>query len=358
MRSRAIPIALIGCLAAVLLIAPIARAAYDPLGGGTTKLVLDKSFAAFLEQDGITLTTKDGAKRKGTSYLLPISGGAFDPLKGKGEIDNEGVLAFQSQKKSVPLRNITLKTKHSPLIAKVGGSQLKLATSAKLSFKREGFDSSFAAQKLKLTAKLITRLNKKLRPKLSFEEGQLLGTILSQTAPKLTAVEAKNTATLVFNAAFMTKLDQRFVSLNPIFPAEHQGATFILPLVAGGLLAPDGSEGELRTGGTLEFLQLGAGQVFWKELWLDFATHSDTAEVDVEPTPSFPGKLSRVGVLDLGATSVSSDPGARTISAANAPLTLSSGAASTFNQAFAQGGPSAFSAGEGIGTLSFTAQGQ
>jgi hypothetical protein len=59
----------------------------------------------------------------------------MDPTLGQGEIDQQGTLVFQSDRKKVPLRNLVLKTKHSPLIAKVGGSQLKIATSSKLSSK-------------------------------------------------------------------------------------------------------------------------------------------------------------------------------------------------------------------------------
>lgn len=124
-----------------------------------------------------------------------------------------------------------------------------------------------------------------------------------------------------------------------------------------GQLAPNGSEGTLRTGGQFEFLQLAAGQVFWNELWLDLATKSDTAEVDIEPVPAFPGKLGRIGVLDLGSATVASDPAARTISVSGAPLTLTAQAAQGFNEAFAEGKPT-FAAGEALGALSFVAVGQ
>lgn len=340
-----------------LALAPIARATYDPLGSGTTKLSLDKGFASFLKRDAIKLSASSGAKRKGSTFTLPIFAGNLDPTIGKGEIDQEGTLVFQGARGRVPLRDLTVKTTHQPLIAKVGGSQLKVATSSKVSSKREGFGTSFQATALKLSAKVATRLNKKLRPKLPFEAGQPLGTLLSKPQPKLITVLEANRATLVFDPAFLAKLESRFVSVNPIFPAEHPGATFTFPIILGGAIAPDGSEGTLRTGGSVELLQLHAGQVFWKELWLDLGARSDSAEVDVEPTPAFPGKLGRVGVFDLGAAPATSDPKARTVSISGAPLTLQAQAAATLNQAFAQGQP-AFAAGEVVGSLSFVAQGQ
>jgi hypothetical protein len=342
---------------ALLVWVPLAHATYDPLGSGTARLTLDKGFSAFLKRDGITLTASAGAKRKGASFTLPITEGNLDPTIGKGEIDSEGTLVFQNARTKVPLRNIVVRTKSTPLIAKVGGSQLKIATSAKLSSQREGFGTAFSAKQLRLTAKVATRLDKKLRPKVPFEEGQLLGTLVSKAQPRLVTILAQGKATLLFDPAFVSKMDAHFVSINPIFPAEHQGSTFTLPIIGGGSLAPNGSEGELRTGGEVEFLQLGAGQVFWHEQWLELATRSDTAEVDVEPTPAFPGKLGRTGVLDAAPFAVASDPGQRTISASGIQLTLTASSAQAFDEAFAEG-KADFAAGEVVGALSFTAQGQ
>jgi len=350
--------AIISLVLALLMACPGAQGAYDPVGGGTAKLTLDKAFASFLEKDKIKLLASAGAKRKGAIFTLPVISGNLDPTLGKGEVDTAGTLAFQAKGAKVPLREITVKTKHSPLIAKVGGSQLKAAQGAKLSFKRVGFDSEVKATHLLLTTKLITRLNKKLRPKFPFQAGQLLGTIAAKAEPKLVTIEDKGKATLVFDSGFIAKLDSRFVSVTPIFPAEHQGASFTLPIALGGLLAPDGSQGTLRTGGAIELLQLGGGQIFWAEQWLDLASHTDSAEADLEPTPSFPGKLGRVGIFEISGGTFTADPRARTLSLGGAQLTLSAEGASELNRAFAQGEDPAFGAGEAVGSFSFTAQGQ
>jgi hypothetical protein len=84
---------------------------------------------------------------------------------------------------------------------------------------------------------------------------------------------------------------------------------------------------------------------------------SDSAEVDLEPTPALPGKLGRLGIFDLGPTAVASDPAARTISVSGAPLALNAAAAAHLNQAFGEG-KDVFAAGEALGTLSFAAVGQ
>lgn len=341
-----------------LAIASSAKAAYDPLGFGTAKLTLEKSFSSFLAKNEISLQAGAGAKRKGTSILLPVTGGQVDPTTGKGEAKADGTLLFQGKTRKLPLREIKVKSTREPLIAKVGGGQLKLASAKKTAAKRAGFGTKLTSTELRLTAKLVTRLNKKLRPKTPFKANQPLGTLTTNAQPALVTIEETGTASVTLDSAFLAKLDEHFVSLNPIAPAQRFGTQATFPIIVGGQIAPDGTQGTLRTAGDLEFLQLGAGQVFWHELWLDLGANSDSAEVDVEPTPTFPGRIGRVGVLDYTPAAVASDPKKRTISVSGAALKLSAGAAATFNEAFAQGQPPVFAGGEAVGTLSFGAVGE
>jgi hypothetical protein len=354
---RATALALLGLLA----LAPCAQASSDPLGSGTTKLVLDKGFLAFLKKDEVTLSATAPARLKAGTLTLPVSGGLIDPTTGKGTIEQTGALVFQNARKKLPFKDVAVKTKHSPLIAKVGGSQLKVATSAKLAFKREGFGTDFSAKALKLSAKVAERLNKKLRPKAPFAEGQPIGTLKSRTQPLTTAILEAGRATLVFDPGFLAKLNALTpkVSLNPIFPAEHQGATFTFPIIVGGAIAPDASTGTLRTGGDVELLQLGGGQLFWHEFWLDLGARTDSAEANLQPSPPYAGKTGRIPLFDasMAAASVSQDPRARTISVSGAPLTLQAPTAKALNELFAEGKED-FRAGEALGSLSFTAQGQ
>jgi hypothetical protein len=348
---------LVTALALGLSLAAPAQAKNDPLSSGTIKLVLDKRFAFFLEKDAIKLGVANGAKRKGRAFVLAVMGGSADPVVGKGEIEAQGALVFQGSGKKVPLRDITVKTTHAPLVAKVGGSQLKLATSSKLADARSGFGMKFSASGLALSAKVATRLNKKLRPKVPFAAGQPVGSVIATPQPKVATVLESGRATLLFDPAFLAKLESRFVSLNPIFPAEHQGATFSFPIALGGQLSPTGTEGTLRTGGEVELLQLGAGQVFWKEPWLDLGARIDSAEVDVEPTPAFPGKLGRIGAFDLTGGTLASDPKTRTISLSAGSLVLEAQTAKTLNEAFNEG-KELFKAGELAGSVSFSSQAQ
>lgn len=337
-----------------------AGAAYDPIGGGTTKLTLDKGFLSLLKREGVTLQAKAPAKRQGSTLVLPVSGGKEDPTSGKGEVTHEGQIVFAKGNRKVPLRDIELKAKKTPLFAKVGGSQLKLTTAKTIASAREGFGQGFKATGLELTAKVATRLNKKLRTGKAFAEGLAMGTLKSKTQPQRVAILDQGQGTLVPDQAILAKLKALFVSLNPIAPAElAPGPLLRFPIALGGQISPDASEGTLRFAGAIELLQLGAGQVFHKEYWFDLGAKSAVAEVDVEPTPAFPGKLGQIGVfgIDMSRAAISSEPKSRTVSVSGAPLTLAAQTAQTFNEAFAAG-KAVFGAGEVFGSVSFAAVGQ
>jgi hypothetical protein len=356
MRPRCAVAGVLALLVSAAL-APAAYAAYDPVGSGTTRLTLDQGFRSFLRAHGVKLTAAAPARLSARTAVFPAAEGEVDPTIGKGTVELEGGLVLRAAGKHLPLDQLMVKAKRTPLLGKLGGGQLKIATASRIAFRREGFGAGFTATKLKLTAKAAIRLNKRLRLGDAFSAGQLLGSLLSKTEPATTTVLSSGKATIVFDSQILAKLDVLHVSVNPIFPAEHVGPTFTFPIVVGGAIAPDGSSGTLRSGGDLEFLQLGGGQVFWHELWLDLGARVDSAEANVQPSPPYPGKLGRVGILDLGPGAVSSEPAARTVTFSGAPLYLQAATASSFNQAFAQS-KEVFRAGEALGTVSFTAQGQ
>jgi hypothetical protein len=254
-----------------------------------------------------------------------------------------------------------VKANPHPLIAKVGGGQLKVGRSKKPDVDRRGFATSVAAKSLALSAKVATRLNKKLGlPRGAFEEGQAVGSVKAKVNPLTTVIVPRGRATLVPDRAMLDKLEDFFVSLNPIAPAElAPGPVLTFPIIAGGRLAPDASLGTLRTGGATELLQLSGGQIFEREFWLDFGRAAATSEPEIQPSPPFAGRQGRLDALgiDVGPASISSKPKARTITVSGAVVTLTQASAAAFNEAFNSGKP-AFTAGERFGTVSFTARGQ
>ena len=363
MSTPARPAALLALTLAIAALAPSANAASapDPLASGSTTLTLSASFKRLLGAHGVTLSATAPATRRAFTYSLPLAEGHVDPTASGLSLENEGSLSFLHGPRRVILRHLSVKTAPTPLIAKVGGGQLKIATATKRSFARQGFGSSFSAKDLRLSAKVATRLDKKLRLPGVFQPGQRFANLRVEAQPATVAILPQGRLTLTPDPAFLAKLDSLFVSLNPVAPAERQpGPLFTLPFIPAGTIAPDASSGVPRSGGSLEFLQLGAGQIIWHELWFDLDSGNFLAEVDEEPTPTYPGKLGQlpVGTLDLSTATVASDPQSRTVALSGAVLAFTGQSAATFNEAFAkpQGKTDVFQAGERLGTFSFNAQ--
>jgi hypothetical protein len=362
MRGGAKRAALAALAGALLALASLAQADYDPLASGTTKLTLERSLLTLLEQNGARLSATAPARLRGATASFPVTGGKFDPTAAKGTLEHGGALVLEVGSRKLPIKMLQLKTtqKHSPLSAKVGGSQLKLATTRSLVVSRSGFGDKVKVAGLSLSSKFATRLGKKLRLRGVFKKGQPLGRTLSSAQPETIAVLGRNKASFAFASGIEAKLKSLFVAVNPIFPAEHIGSLFTLPIF-GGAISADASLGTLETSGSLEFLQLGGGQVFWAEDWLDLAARTAGPEVNVQPSPPYPGKLGRVPVASFAFSAPAlADARARTVTVSGAALALAPATAATFNEVFAkpQGKDGVFVAGEALGSISFTAQGQ
>jgi hypothetical protein len=337
-----------------------ASAAYEPLGSSTTTLTIAKPFASFMKQAGVKLGAVAPATAKGAKLTLPLATGKWDPTTGKGQVESEGAIVFQSARKKLPFKDLTVKANSQPLSAKVGGGQLKVGSSKSIASKRAGFGSGFEAKSLLLSAKAATRLNKKLRPKLQFSAGQLIGTLKVSSAPAEMTVLDKGRMTLAFAPSFMAKLQGLFVSLNPISPAElSPGPVMSFPIATGSTISPEGTKGTIRTGGEVELLLLGTGQVFWDEQWLDLTGGSDLVEANLQPDPPNGGKQAQGGLftLSLAGAQIVPDAKQRSVSVQGASLALTQTAADQLNKVLAQG-KGVFSAGEGLGSVGFTAVGE
>jgi hypothetical protein len=349
-------------LTALFLVLPVgaASAAYDSLASGQGVISLAPSFRSLLKQEGIVLSGRKGAKvKRQRSAVLPVSGGEADPILAKGSYELGGELVLARGRKSLSFKFVTVNSKPSPLFAKIGGGQQKVAKAESASFLRRGFAYGYRAEGLRLSSKTATRLDKRLDTG-AFEPGQLLGSLEVSANPAAVAVLPQGRATLTLDPAFAAKLSSVFVSRNPVFPAEHQGDTFTLPIAPEGQLAPDASAGALRTAGALELLQLGGGQLFWRELWFQPDQRQVVAEAELDPSPPYPGQQGQVGIFVLGEGRVTRNSKARTIDVAEAPLNLTGLTAQNLNEAFTSpsGQGDLFAPGEAAGTISFTAQGQ
>lgn len=354
----------IACLAALLglVAAPVGEATYDPLGSGATVLKLDKRFRALLRAHGVEPAAREGAAAKGRALRFPVTTGRFDPKKGKGTVEHGGVVYFERGRRRLSLKHLQLKTtrRSSPLVAKLGGGQLKLGRPRRLAVRRRGFGELITVSRLRLSAKFATRLSKRLRLRGVFEEGMPIGSAVTRANPVTVAIRGEGRALFEFDPGIAAKLNSLHVAANPIFPAERPGI-FTLPIV-GGKLAPDLSSGYLQLQGALELLQLGGGQVIWAEPILDLDTAALVPEVEVKPSPPHVGKAGPlpVATLSLVAGTIAADPEVRTLTVSGAALTLSPTSAALFEEAFAkpQEMQGVFTPGEILGRISFLAQAQ
>jgi hypothetical protein len=361
MKRRSRSATRLGLAAAIVLLAASpAAASYDPVGSGTAILTLDPGFKKLLAKSAIELTGRKGAKVRGNRVTLIAPTGKTDPTINKAEIESPAELIFTAGRSHLALDHITFFAKPTPLIAKLGGGQLKIAKAASVKLTREGFGNRLDATALKLTAKAATRLAKRLHTD-AFATGQPLGTLRVSSQPANLAVLPTGHATIEFDPTIYAKLKALSASVNPIFPAEHVGLTYTFPIGTEGHIAPDGRSGTLHLVGNLEFLRLDFGQIFWSAPSLDLAALALSAELDLEPTPKFSGELGPAPLLTSNPSaptvSSSSNPAARTVAVTGIPLMLNAAAAQQFNAAFAEGKPE-FAPGEFLATLGFAAQTQ
>jgi hypothetical protein len=334
-----------------------ARAGYDPIATGTTTLRLAPAFTRLMKESGIKLEGKGGVTVRSPSVTFPTSGGKLEPVESKGTIEHEGSLVFVAGKKKLPLRSLQLKTTRpsSPYAAKLGGGQLKLTSEARLASERKGFGTAFKTTAMRLSAKVATRLDKKLHLHGTFEEGQQLGTASTSVEPATVGLSASGKVELTIDPAFAAKLASFFVAVNPIFPAEHPGP-FTFP-IGGGVLAPDGSSGLVKTDGGIEFVQVGGGQFFLREPELEVQGGQVLAGYQLVLVSGGSGPNQSGPVLGLGPGTYTSEPTARMIVAQGSTLSLSAAMATGFDEAFCKplGRPDSFTAGEVLGTLTYTA---
>jgi hypothetical protein len=357
MTRRLLTPVLLGCaLVAIGLLAAGAQARFDPIASGTTQLTFAKPFVALLKANGVKVKATGGATFRSGVATFPVSGGKLEPADVVGSVEHEGVLVFAAGGHVMPLKSLVLKTtrKSSPLSAKLGGGQLKLASSSKLTSTRSGFGVASKVTQIKLSAKAATRLDKKLGLKGVFEEGQLLGSSLTDAQPETVTIKEGGRAELTLAPEFAAKLGSLFVAVNPVFPAEHLATPFTLR-VTDGQIAPDASSGTLETAGSLELIQQDGGQAFFRELAPELGLASTRSEYQFIGSPTAPGPTLTGPLLGLGAGTVASEPKARTISLTGAPLPLTAATAQSLNEAFAspQKKTNVFQTGEALGTLSF-----
>jgi len=375
---------LVAALAALLVLAPFASAASDPLASGTTTITLNKNLFKKLKKSGVKVIKVSPGTIKARRVTLPVSGGSLDPTNGQGTIEQGGGIKFKHGKKSAVVKLLVLNTTSKSLKAKVAGKSMKLASVSGLSSARNGFGANVTIGSTKLTSKAAKQLNKKLgftgkqAKKAPFKGGKGLGSGLSETQPKTVTVLPSGNATLATSLATDIKLAKVGIKIETVAPATEPvpipPPSYAFP-ISGGTIAPNAEGGVLQTTGGLRLVQQFAPSVETKmtlnAIWVDLGAKTATVEVTVESEGIDPklnlGPLGRSSIANISLTgaTVKSDPSARTVSVENATATLQAVTAETLNSVFV--GPfeaitktkaEPFVEGDPLGTFSFTAQTQ
>jgi hypothetical protein len=394
---------LAAALFALLAFAPLASAAPDPVGSGSTTITLKKSVVNAWKKQGVKIKTIKPTSLKGTKATFTVTGGSLDPTTGAGTVTHSGGLKFKVGKRSATVKALVIDTTKKSVTAKVAGKKMKMATIVGASFVRNGFGVNLTVKGLKLTKPAANQLNKKLgftakkkgKGKASaskgksapFKANQNFASAKSETQPITVTVLPAGEVAFATNPATIKKLADVEVKIEKLGPTTEPSSvpspTYAFP-ISGGTISPVGTAGTVQTAGGLRLVQelkfpaevmpplvtkitLGA-------FYFDFSAKTVSVEVVAESNASKElnlGSLARSSIADttLTGATVASDPVARTVSIQNAPAALQVVSAEVLNgfvKVFegykkALGTPEAkeqIAVGNPLGTISFTAQTQ
>jgi hypothetical protein len=361
-------------VAALLAFVPAASAARDPISGGTTDFHLKKGFLKKLTNLGIGLAGVSTGQTSGNKISLPVTEGMFDPTVAQGHITSPGGFQFVKGSRSVAITGVEVNTVNNFVRATIAGAHMQLGTFGTPTASREGFGARIKAGQLTLTQKAATRISNKLGLQGSRRINQrVMSNEFSTTVPSTLTILGQGEATLEGSTATFKKFAEKGVDpttgIKAIAPAKNTKVTNFTFPIAGGTLATNYTSGQITTTGGVEILKKGktvSPLMKITNIQLEIAQKTATVELEITPTPPFPGQTGRSSIVELvfPANAIQSNPTTRQITIKGAEAKLQTVAAATLNQVFNQGeekvppASSEFAAGELFGTFSMTLQAQ
>jgi hypothetical protein len=253
----------------------------------------------------------------------------------------------------------------------VAKAQMQIGTLIPYTSAREGFGANFKSIKLSLTPKAVQRISNRLGLKGSkrLNPGRVLSNAYGAAQPQTVTILKEGDATLTGDATTLAKFEAKGVKvpqgIAPIAPATSPKPTSLQLPIEGGTLAPDASKGTVETEGGVQILKdtdTLDPTLRLRNVKLDFDARTASAELEILPTPPFPGAAGTKTLVDLvlPPNSVVANPATRQI-AIGGEARLQAVAASTLNDVFNQPAPepppaSNFVVGDPLGTFSMTLQ--
>src|SRR3954447_662004 len=338
-RGRMLPVAIVAAaVAAMLVLAPLASAASNPIAKGSTTLTLNSGFNNKAKKAGIKVMAIKPATIKGTKATFAVTGGSVEPTTGAGTVTHSGGLKITWGKKSVALKAFEINTSKKTLTATAGGKKVQIAKLGGASSARLGFGNSINAKSVKLTKAGAHALNKALTPKPTkvkvkvkkngktivktktvktkpaFKANMVLGKTTTEVEPKTDNVLATGTLSYAGDSGLFTKLADVGVKVETISPTSVSGTTYSSG-ISGGTISPLGTSGQVNSSGGIKLVQTIEGTPFSTTITLgsigvDLAAKTATVEVNGESNVEVEGKkplnvgnLGRSSIADLTITS-------------------------------------------------------
>jgi hypothetical protein len=314
-RGKMLPVAIVAAaVAAMLVLAPLASAASNPIAKGSTTLTINSGFNNKAKKAGIKIKAIKPATLKGTKATFTVTGGLIEPTTGAGTVTHSGGLKITWGKKSVALKAFEIDTSKKTLTASTGGKKIQIATLGGVSSARLGFGNSISAKTVKTQP--------------AFKANMVLGKTTTEVEPKTDNVLATGTMTYAGDSGLFTKLNDVGVKIETISPTSVSGTTYSSG-ISGGTISPLGTEGQVNSSGGIKLVQsfqVSPTETFSTTITLgsigvDLAAKTATVEVNGESNVTVEGKkplnignLGRSSIADLTITGNTPSPATRTVS--------------------------------------------
>jgi hypothetical protein len=338
---------------AALALVPVGAADAMPLENASAQLQLNGALAKKLKKEGVGTVALKPAGAKGARLTLPATEASLEPRFGSGYLYLGGGFRWRAGKKVATVRRLLLNIEKRSLNAVVNGTTMKLAELAPQQLSLNGFAFTDAVQSVKLTGRAASTFNRRLGLPGLFKAGRPLGSIVA-SGSFLELQVTGGEITLTVDDAFRQKL--RSVE------ADVRAPSVSMPVQGGRLTS--GLSGFVQGENGLTIFQPNKSELGEPvERTIGFITTSislESGKVSGAANVTFPrpGTLGYSGQLATIPTSPVRFDAATGEAGATFSMALDASMAALLNETVgaSREKTSLFSAGEPLGTVSFTAR--
>lgn len=353
----------------VLALLPAAAVAYPSKAGGiaghaNATVFLDQKLRQALEKAEVKVLPLKPAGFKGKALRFPVKPeGGFEPRFGSGYAFLGGGIRLRAAERSVTVRRLVLNTAKQRLAAVVAGHTITLAAVDDVKAHRTDLGIVVKAETLRLTTKGAQLLGDLLGRRDLFRPHRLLGR-LALAGELFTVPVTGGTIGISLDEGFRARLEALGVSISATGTASQTSSAplaYEFPEIKGDVNRTLSHGGVRTEQDGLVFTQAGAPEprlTTWETIGINFENGFGGEGSDVVigswRLPGGQRADGPIGQIEFGESPVF-DPTAGTIAAGRVASTLAAAGAQLLNDVLAGGKPF-FSAGEPLGSFSFSAE--